>query len=69
MSARDAGAAVASNRAARIKRLSTQAACLPSMLSAIEFVHPERQEELMIECQNFAEDIFNELSELMREAL
>lgn len=56
-------------RAARLHRLASLAACLPSMLSAIEFIHPERQEAMMIECGNFADDISAELSSLMREAL
>jgi hypothetical protein len=70
MSARDSGAAVVvASRAARIGRLASQASCLPSMLSAVEFVCPSRQEEMLIECQNFADDISKELSNLMREAL
>lgn len=69
MSARNTAAAVPTNRLARIKRLTTQAACLPSMLSAIEFIHPERQGEMLIECQNFADDISQELARLMRETL
>ena len=51
---------------AGIKRVSAQAACLPSMLAAIEFVHPTRKIELMIECQNFAEDIAAAMSQLLK---
>ena len=68
MSARDAGVAVAQEiRLAKIRRLVAQTTCLPSMLSSIEFIHPDRQEEMMIECHNFAQDIENELSRQMRE--
>jgi hypothetical protein len=67
MSARDAGAAVAQEvRLAKIRRLVAQASCLPSMLSAVEFVSPLRQEEMLIECQNFADDIGCALSHLLR---
>lgn len=69
MIARDTAAAANSDRLATIKRLTTQAACLPSMLASIEFIHPDRQEEMLIECGNFAEDIGKALSQLMREAL
>lgn len=71
MSARDVAAAVAAavaaeSRLSKLRRLAAQSACLPSMLSSIEFIHPERQEAMLIECQNFADDVSKELSEIMR---
>lgn len=49
-----------------LARLSEQATCLAGMLAAVQFIHPERREHMLIECQNFSDDIGIALSAHVR---
>lgn len=61
-----ATAPVKPTRAEIIKHAAGQASCLAAMLASVEFIHPGLQNDMLLTCMNFAEDLEKALNETLR---